>query len=252
MTDDTSLILSDHPGGVACITLDAAPVNALTAENLMAFARLIERLETDDTVRAVMIASSCKVFSAGLNLKQAQTFGVAEQHAIVKGLNQGFLALFKCSKPTVVAVNGAAIAGGLFYVLASDVRVAAPAASFGLAEVRVGADFPLGPLEIARAMLSPNDLRRLMMTGQPITADEAKISGIVDKVVPAETLLQEALAEAAALGKIPPNTYASVKRQIRGSVIDRIEGGIAAGANAPEGGWFTDETVPAMRSMLGG
>ena len=252
MTEDTSFIVSEHPGGVACIRLNAPPVNALTAGNLMDFAGLIERLEVDDAVRAIVIASSCKVFSAGLNLKQAQAFSLAEQHAIVKGLNLGFLALFKCRKPTLAAVNGAAIAGGLFYVLASDVRLAVPKASFGLAEVRVGADFPLGPLEIARAMLSPNDLRRLMLTGQPMSADEAKISGIVDNIVPADTLLQDALAEAAALGQIPPNTYASVKLQIRGDVIDRIEAGIAAGANAPEGGWFTDETVPAMRSMLGG
>jgi enoyl-CoA hydratase len=252
VTDTSDLIRSDHPGGVACLTLNHAPVNALSAEGLLAFAKTIKALEADDAVRAIVIASPFKVFSAGLNLKQAQRFDLADQHAIVKGLNEGFLALFACAKPTVVAVNGAAIAGGLFYVLASDYRVAVPKASFGLAEVRVGADFPLGPLEIARATLSPNDLRRLMLTGQPMSAEDARVSGIVDRIVAPDDLMEAALTEAAQLGQIPPQTFASVKRQIRGQTIALIEAGIAAGANAPEDGWFNAETVPAMGAMIGG
>lgn len=252
MTTTPDLIQSNHPGGVVCLTLNHAPVNALSADGLMRFAKTVQALDADEAVRAIVITSPFKVFSAGLNLKEAQEFDLAAQHAIVKGLNEGFMALFACSKPTVVAVNGAAIAGGLFYVLASDYRLAVPRAAFGLAEVRVGADFPLGPLEIARASLSPNDLRRLMLTGQPMSAEDARISGIVDRIVAPEILLEDAFDAAAKLGQIPPGTYASVKRQIRGDVITKIEAGIAAGANAPEEGWFNDETVPAMRAMLGG
>jgi enoyl-CoA hydratase/carnithine racemase len=252
MTPTSDLIRSDHPGGVVCLTLSNAPVNALSAEGLLQFSRMVQTLEADQTVRAIVLASPFKVFSAGLNLKEAQSFDLAAQNAIVKGLNEGFLALFACSKPTVIAVNGAAIAGGLFYVLASDYRLAVPRATFGLAEVRVGADFPLGPLEIARATLSPNDLRRLMLTGQPMSAEDARTSGIVDRIVDPEALLAEALAEAAKLGQIPPATFASVKQQIRGDAIAKIKAGIAAGANAPNGGWFNDETIPAMRAMLGG
>jgi enoyl-CoA hydratase len=252
MSGTSDPIQSEHAGGVVCLTLNNGPVNALSAKGLMQFGQAIKALEADDNVRAIVLASPFKVFSAGLNLKQAQEFDLAAQHAIVKGLNEGFLALFECAKPTVVAVNGAAIAGGLFYVLASDFRISAARATFGLAEVRVGADFPLGPLEIARATLSPNDLRRLMLTGQPMSADDARIAGIVDRIVPEEGLLEEALAQAAKLGQIPPATFASVKRQIRGEVITKIKAGIVAGANAPEGGWFNNETVPAMRAMLGG
>ena len=252
MTDTPDLMRSDHAGGVVCLTLNHAPVNAISAQGLMQFAQTIKVLEADASVRAIVIASPFKVFSAGLNLKQAQGFDLAAQHAIVTALNDGFLALFACKKPVVVAVNGAAIAGGLFYVLASDYRVAVPKASFGLAEVRVGADFPLGPLEIARATLSPNDLRRLMLTGQPMSAEDARLSGIVDRVVEPDELMEAALAEAAQLGQIPPRTFAAVKRQIRGQAIALIEAGIAAGANAPEDGWFNAETVPAMRAMIGG
>lgn len=245
------LFRTDHENGVTEITLSRTPVNALSAAFLMGFADLIAGLNSDQSVRAIVISSNLKVFSAGLDLREAQEFDLAAQNAIVKGLNVAFLALFACPKPTVVAVNGAAIAGGLFFVLASDFRLAISKARFGLAEVRVGADFPVGPLEIARATLETNVLRRLMLTGQPIDAERALAVGIVDEIVPSEHLKSAAMAQAVEMANIPPQTYANVKRQIRGAVCDQIERAMAHGGNAPDGGWFNDETVDAMKRMIG-
>jgi enoyl-CoA hydratase/carnithine racemase len=240
-----------HETGIAELCLARAPVNALTAEMLSALTREIDALSANDDVRAIVFTSDFKVFSAGLDLREAQNFDLTQQRDIVEGLNTGFHALFACPKPTVVAINGAAIAGGAFFVFASDYRIANDRASIGLAEVRVGADFPLGPLEIARAMLSPNDLRRLMLTGQPMTAAQALTSGIFDEVVDAADLRAAAIKAAQKLAEIPRETYARVKRQTRGAVIDQIETGMAQGANRPEGGWFNDETRAAMAAMIG-
>ncbi|MHA6261868.1 enoyl-CoA hydratase/isomerase family protein [Arenibacterium sp. CAU 1754] len=238
-------------GGVVRMTLSRPPVNALSADGLMKMATTLDDLAGDNTVKAVVINSTYKVFSAGLDLKEAQQFTLEQQHAIVKGLNVGFLRLFAFPKPTVAAVNGAAIAGGLFFVLASDYRVAAPRSAFGLAEIRVGADFPAGPLEIARATLGPNALRRLMLTGQPVRAELAAQMGIVDEIVDDETLQDRAVQVAQQMADLPPKTFASVKTQIRGETIARVQAAMAAGANAPEYGWFTDETIPAMQRMIG-
>lgn len=245
------LLRTDHGNGVTEITLQRAPVNALSAEFLMDFADLITELTSDDSVKSIVIASDFKVFSAGLDLKEAQHFDLAAQHDIVEGLNVAFLSLFACPKPTIVAINGAAIAGGLFFVLGSDFRLSAPTARFGLAEVRVGADFPVGPMEIARATLDPDTLRRLMLNGQPIDAERAHAVGIVDEIVPAEELKFAAIAKAAEMAMIPPQTFANVKRQIRGVVCDRVERAMVEGGNAPDGGWFNDETVAAMKRMIG-
>lgn len=249
MSED--LVCTRHPDGVIEIGLNRAPVNALSAGFLMEFAALIDRLGQDADVSAIVLSSPFKVFSAGLDLKEAQAFDLSAQHAIVKGLNIGFLALFACPKPTLVAVAGPAIAGGLFFVLASDWRIAGPRARFGLAEVRVGADFPVGPMEIARATLGPNDLRRLMLSGQPIGAEAARDAGIVDEMTDAGAERELALLRAREMAKLPPLTYASIKRQIRGAVIERIESAMAQGANAPEGGWFNSETKAAMARMIG-
>ncbi|WP_406644499.1 enoyl-CoA hydratase/isomerase family protein [Aliisedimentitalea scapharcae] len=252
MTKQAWLTRKQHEHGVVELELGRAPVNALSPQFLMDFADEMVALGNDDGVRAIVLSSPFKVFSAGLDLKEAQSFDRAQQNDIVKGLNFGFLAQYACPKPVVAAVGGAAIAGGLFYVLASDFRVAGPRASFGLAEVRVGADFPVGPFEIARATLDSNTQRRLMLTGQPIGAQDAQRAGVVD-VVTDETgdVMSCALGHAQTLGQLPPKTYASIKRQLRGATIACIEAAMAAGGNDPEDGWFTDETVSAMQRMIG-
>lgn len=238
-------------GGVARMALQRAPVNALSEAFLGAMSEELRRLAADPEVKAVVLTSPFKVFSAGLDLKEAQGFGLEAQHGIVRALNEDFLALFAFPKPTVAAVNGAAIAGGLFFVLGCDWRIAVPRAQFGLAEVRVGADFPVGPMEIARHSLDPGTLRRLMLTGQPIGAEAAERCGIADEIAEADALEDRAMAKARELAALPPRAYASVKRQIRSDAVARIEAAMAAGANAPEGGWFTEETRPAMQRMIG-
>jgi enoyl-CoA hydratase/carnithine racemase len=240
----------DLGDGITQVILNRAPVNALSAQFLMEFSDTLDLLSTDPAVRGVIISSNYKVFSAGLDLKEALSFERDDEYAIVKALNVAFLALFSFPKPTVAAINGSAIAGGLFFVLASDYRIAVQNAKFGLAEVRVGADFPVGPMEIARATLSADELRRLMLTGQPISTDAAVKSGFVDAVASETALLGAAVDAAKSLADSPPIAYASVKRQIRGDAITRIQDAMQNGANTPEGGWFNQETKPAMRRML--
>lgn len=252
MTASEHLVRREYGEGIVGIELNRGPVNALSPAFLMGLADLLSEMEQDDSVRAVVLSSPFKVFSAGLDLKEAQNYDLAQQHAIVEALNVAFLALFAFPKPVVAAVGGAALAGGLFYVLGSDVRVAGPRASFGLAEVRVGVDFPAPTMEIARATLGPNTLRRLMQTGQPIDAKQAVAEGIVDVLEEdGGIVLDRALAEARTLAEIPSIAYASVKRQIRQPAITACEAAIAQGANAPEGGWFNAQTRDAMRRMIG-
>lgn len=250
MVTKEAILVQDLGDGIRSLTLRRAPVNALNPEFLQEFSDILDQLAPDDDVRAVIIDSAFKVFSAGLDLKEAQDFDLAAQQAIVRGLNQSFTKLFSFPKPTIAAIGGAAIAGGLFFVLASDYRIATPHSKFGLAEVRVGADFPVGPLEIARATLNPNDLRRMMLSGQPVGIDAALTAGIVDVVVEVEVLMEAALKVAHDYAQIPPKTFAKVKHQIRSGTISIIENAMDNGANAPVDGWFNDETRGAMAAMI--
>ncbi|MEP3786330.1 enoyl-CoA hydratase/isomerase family protein [Ascidiaceihabitans sp.] len=247
MTDTQWITQIKHDGGVIELSLNAAPVNALTPEKLMGYRDVLHQLGADKDVKAIVLTSPLKVLSAGLNLKAAQDFDEAQQKAIVHGLNEGFLAQYSCPKPVICAVNGAAIAGGLFFVLAADHRIADTRAQFGLAEVRVGVDFPVGPMEIARATLDTNTLRRLILRGKPIGAETALAAGLVDDVVEPDVLHACALEAAQEFAQLPPKAFASIKHQIRGDVIAQIK----AATTAEPDLWFTDETRPAMQKMLG-
>jgi enoyl-CoA hydratase len=253
MTTVSQLIRTDHCDGIVEIGLNRAPVNALSTEFLMEFAGLLDDLADDPTARALVLSSKFKVFSAGIDLKEAINFNADDQTAMVNGLNIAFLKLFAFPKPVVVAVGGAAIAGGLFFILTSDYRIAGPRAKFGLAEVRVGVDFPVGPMELARATLGPNGLRRLMLTGRPMDAAQAQAIGMIDEIEPDEAiLLDRALRAARDLAASPPEAYALVKRQIRQNAITRIETAMADGPATAADGWFTAGTRAAMQRMIGG
>lgn len=250
MADTSWITQIAHEGGIVELQLNRAPVNALDADGLMGLRDVVQTLETDKAVRALVITSGCKVFSAGLNLKDAQHFDTKQQQAIVTGLNEGFLALFQCAKPVICAVNGPAIAGGLFFVLSADVRIATPRAQFGLAEIRVGVGFPAGPLGIAKAMLDTNTTRRMMQSGQPISAEAGMAAGLIDEVVEADILLPRALETAAEYADLPSEAYSAVKMQLRGEAIAATRAAIDAETAAGQP-WFTSQTRSAMAKMLG-
>lgn len=253
MSMTNSFIRTDHGDGIVGIALNQPPVNALSADFLMGFADLLDGLEGDSAVKAVVLSSPFKVFSAGIDLKKAIDFSPQDQHAMVHGLNVAFLKLFTFPKPVVTAVGGAAIAGGMFFVLASDFRVAGPRAKFGLAEVRVGVDFPVGPMEIARDTLSPNSLRRMMLTGQPIDATQALAEGIIDQIEPDQgILLDRALRTAREMSQSPAKAYGAVKHQIRAATVARIMTAMTKANKRPESDWFPDETRTAMKNMISG
>jgi enoyl-CoA hydratase/carnithine racemase len=243
--------IEDLGGGITRVVLHRAPVNALTPAFLDALSKFYDDAAFDPNIRAIIIASAQKVLSGGLDLKAAQGFDRADELEIVRGLNQSFTKLYGLPKPTICAVNGAAIAGGFFFVLGCDYRIGDTRASVGLAEVRVGATLPVGPKEIAKAELTPSDFRKLLLSGQPLGADLALAAGIVDEIVAVDDLQTRALKVAESYAALPPNTYATAKSQLRGAVVQHIETEMKNGANAPEGGWFSDETKPAMKAMVG-
>ncbi|MEL7098437.1 MAG: enoyl-CoA hydratase/isomerase family protein [Pseudomonadota bacterium] len=233
------------PDGVVTLVLDGGPVNALTADRLEVFAEVVESMNAE----ALVIASAHRVLSAGLNLKYAQGADAGEAARIVAGLNRAFVALYAAPVPVVCAAAGSAIAGGLFFVLASDWRIAGHEAQFGLAEVRVGVDFPAGPLGIAQAELGPVEARRLMLPGQPIGAQAALERGIVDEVLPPDAVLAAAKAKASAMAQSPPAAFARVKSQLRGQTLAAIRAACRA-EEASDTAWISDTARAAMARML--
>ncbi len=250
MSIENWIITEKHNSGVMSLTMNCAPVNALTSDNLMYLYNLLGDLEKDRSVHALVLNSSFKVFSAGINLKDAKDFTSDQQTLMVKGLNFAFSKLFQFPKPVIVAAEGAAIAGGFFFILTSDYRVGGAKSMYGLAEARVGVDFPKPLLEIAKSVLSAADLRRLMQSGNPINSKQALTSGIIDEIVDTGEAFNRALIVAEDYSNIPKKTYSRIKRQVRGVSIDKINELMKNNSGVPVDGWYGDETRAAMDAML--
>src|SRR5260221_9984617 len=185
------------PDGIALVTLAKPPMNAMDAGLLEDLANLFEGLAADRGVRAAVIAADGPAFSAGLDLKTVPGLDRLGQRRLVDALNDGFGTLYAWPKPLVVAVNGHAIAGGLILALCADWRVVADVPmQVSLAEVRVGVTYPVAALEVARSELSPAAARRLILLGETLDAERAEALQVVDQRVPAELLLERAIARA--------------------------------------------------------
>ncbi|MHB8289201.1 MAG: crotonase/enoyl-CoA hydratase family protein [Acidimicrobiales bacterium] len=188
--------------------------NAIDGATSAALASAFEELEGDDGIRAVVLTGSGdKAFSAGMDLK---AFAAGEMGDITQSPG-GFAGFTRRSfpKPIIAAVNGAALAGGFEMVLACDLIVAADHAVFGIPEVKRGLVAGAGGLIRLQTRLPLSVALELALTGETIGAERALELGLVNRVVPAEQLLPEALKLAATVCSNAPVAVRTSKRVMR-------------------------------------
>ena len=234
--------------GLALVWLQRTPVNALTPVFMAEIGDAMEHTAADSRVKAIVLSGRGRTLSAGLDLKDAAGLDADGQLAVYDGLNGCFARLYELAKPLVVAVNGAAIAGGMFFVLCADHRVVSAQALLGLSEVRVGVTFPEVPREIAVSELGPTGARRLMLTGQTISAHDALALGIADEVVDGDAVMERARERALEFAAIPPETYAAVKQQVRQDTIARYRQALETAPKRDV--WFNAETKSAAAAVM--
>jgi enoyl-CoA hydratase len=180
----------ERHGHVLVVTLNRPEVaNAMDPETMAAFGTALTDAEHDDDVRVVVITGAGdRAFSAGMDLK---AFAAGERPEDGPGLDVLMRRVYP--KPTIAAVNGASVAGGFELMLACDLVVAAEHARFGIAEVKRGLVAAGGgttlPARIPMAVAL-----ELGLTGELIDAPRALRLGLVNRVVPAPSLMHEALA----------------------------------------------------------
>ncbi|MBP6900248.1 MAG: enoyl-CoA hydratase/isomerase family protein [Burkholderiaceae bacterium] len=202
MQDLTQLRVSirEH---VATLTLDAPPVNALTRTLNDELTLALDRISELDEVRAVVLTGAGKVFCAGADLKgRAEVIkGPGDLPAHSRRTRECFHAIRECSKPVVVALNGAALGSGLAMAASADILVASDKASLGMPEVDVGL---LGGGRHAMRLFSHSRLRRMALTGLRVDAAELYRLGIVEACTPPEELMPLALQIAATIAAKSP------------------------------------------------
>jgi enoyl-CoA hydratase len=244
------LNLTVHADGIAVVTLAHPPVNALDAPLFEELAGLFEGLAAEQSVRAAVLTGDGRTFSAGLDLKRVPELDWLGRRRLVDAMNEGFGALYAWPKPLVAAVNGHAIAGGMILTLCADWRVVADVPmQASLAEVRVGVTYPVAPLEIARRELAPTTARRMILLGETLGAREAHAMHVFDEHTPAEALMSHALVRARRYAELPPNAFATTKRELRAEALALIEQA-RAGREPRLMTWLGEEVRRAAAAVL--
>jgi methylglutaconyl-CoA hydratase len=214
------LVRYEHHGPAALLTFNRADKrNALSRELIAALTDAFRQAGDDTAVRVVILTGDGPAFCAGMDLTElAATLTDRPEESPVWDDANRLAALFDLiytlPKPTVAAVNGPAVAGGAGLVSVCDLALAVPAARFGYPEVRRGLVAALVMPHLLRHV-GERAARHLLLTGELIDAAEAARVGLVNRVVPAETLLAEAEALARSLAEGGPRSLATTKDLLR-------------------------------------
>jgi enoyl-CoA hydratase len=203
---DYENLLIERDEAVAVVTINRPSVlNAINAPTLDALRRAILDLQRDDSVRVVVLTGAGeKAFVAGADIHElaVQTPTSGREHALAG--QHVFDLVENMGKPVIAAINGYALGGGCELAMACTIRIAANTAKIGLPEITLGI-LPgyAGTQRLAR-LVGKGKAMELILTGTPVTADEAARIGLVNRVVPAADLMADVRALAAHLGKQPP------------------------------------------------
>jgi enoyl-CoA hydratase/carnithine racemase len=199
----TQLVVIDRP----------EKLNALTLEGARQLRDRLAAASGDRKVRAVIITGEGTSFSSGVDLHEFADGSPETGLTLIETLKDLCAEARTSPKPVVCAIRGHCLGGALELALASDLRVCTPDASFGMPEVAVGL-----PSVIDAALLVPyvglGRARELVLTGDPIGAEQALAWGLVNRVVSSEQLLDEALALAERVSRHHPSTVRAQKELI--------------------------------------
>jgi enoyl-CoA hydratase len=222
VTDEVKMTVDDD--GVALLTLDRPPLNALSASLLAALAQRAHAIATDPTVKAVVITGNDRAFAAGADVTE---FSPDRESArlVAASFRTACDAVAAIDRPVIAALRGYALGGGLEVALACDLRVAADSARVGQPEILLGIIPGGGATQRLARLVGAGRAKELIWSGRQVRADEALAIGLVDKVVPADEVLDAALRWARSLASGAVVAMGLAKR----AIDDGLEGTLAAG-----------------------
>ena len=206
-----SLVDYTVTGAVAQITLNRPPVNALNGELIAAIDAAVAKAE-DPAVRAVVI-NGTKHFAAGADISRfVDAFDSDNPEPQASGLGAVILRFEALAKPTIAAISGYALGGGLELAMGADFRYLAKDAKVGQPEILLGIIPGAGGTQRLARIVGYQAAKEMNFSGRHVVADEAATLGLADKVVEPDELITTALADAAQWAQGPTLAYRAVKK----------------------------------------
>lgn len=223
-------VLTGREGPIVILSLNRPEaLNALTVDLLENLEHALNESAADSGVRAVVITGSGpRSFCAGADLKALtrEGGGRAQIDALVDAMHRVFERIERFDRPVIAAIQGYCLGGGLELALSADLRVAADDARLGLPEAKIGTIPGGGGTQRLSRLVGPARAKELMFTSEPIDAVEARRIGLVNRVVPATSVIGETMALAALIAKCAPLSLRAIKEAVTASVDVDLETGL--------------------------
>jgi len=214
-------ILYEVADGVATITLNRPDkLNAYIPEMGNEIIEAFGRARADDAVGAIVVTGAGKGFCAGVDLERLAESRAAAEKAGTKLGEEAFILsfpeeLYEFPKPTIAAVNGAAIGVGITFILPFDIRIAAAGVKMGLTFTKLGMLPGLGSTHLLPRIIGPVKATELVLEARVMLSEEACAIGLVNRVVPGSELLATARALGAELATRDRAVLAAAKRALQ-------------------------------------
>ena len=236
--------------GVGTIRLDRPKMNAISIqvqEEIRAAAA--EATERDD-VKAVVVYGGERVFAAGNDVKEMADMSYTDMVKRSGPLQSSVTAVARIPKPVVAAVTGYALGGGCELALAADVRFAADNAVLGQPEVLLGIIPGAGGTQRLTRLVGPSKAKDLIFTGRFVQADVALAIGLVDRLFPAESVYDEALAWAKQFAGAAPYALRAAKECIDRGLETDLETGLEIERQQFAALFATEDRTTGMQSFV--
>jgi enoyl-CoA hydratase/carnithine racemase len=214
MRDHLTVTTTDH---VATVVIDRAPHNHVNAALIGALADVFEEVDADGRTRAIVLATAGRVFCGGADLS-----GDRPLESETPLLYRSAVRLFAAQTPVVAAIQGAAVGAGLGLALVADFRIATPEARFSANFVALGFHAGFGISHTLPRVIGEQAAALMLLTGRRVKPDEALRSGLVDKVVPAESLRDEATALAREIAANAPLAVRATRATLRAGLAEAV------------------------------
>ena len=215
---------------VAVITLNRPDALNALSQQLTKDLRAAVDKSVEDKARAAVLTGAGRAFCAGGDLREMQAIGQAEGKpeafldAPLKALHNVIRSIRKAPLPYVAAVNGVCAGAGVNFALACDIVIAGDDATFREAFVRIGLSPDCGGTFFLPRAVGEKIATEMFMTGDSITADRAHTLGMINPVVPADQLLDEANKLAARLASGPTASISRIKRMMNATFSNDLNG----------------------------
>ena len=239
-------------GGVRVLFLSRGKANALTTPFCEEIHAAAHEAQEDPAVRGVVLTSaSPKIFCAGFDLAELAHAEPAAFAQFIRKFDTLFFDLYLLGKPLVAALTGHAVAGGALLAATADFRFAAEGpGTIGLPEVTLGVHVPRHCVEAMRATVGEQALTHWALLGETMPFAEARDLGAIDRIVPPEVLVDEAVAFAGRLAGASSEVYAAIKRDIRGAAYEKAQDVLPDGRKAFTDSWFSETGQKGMARAL--